>query len=93
MQAVLWEIVLWILQELVVKSAVVMSIFAAINLLLPMVLDALSPWNANVFNNAFGAIPPGMWYFLDLFRLDFGLPLVIAAYISRFVIRRLPVIG
>jgi hypothetical protein len=30
---------------------------------------------------------------LRFFRLDFGVPLIISAYVSRFLIRRLPVIG
>ncbi|MFM0318157.1 DUF2523 domain-containing protein [Paraburkholderia nemoris] len=42
---------------------------------------------------AFGAIGNDMWYFLDLCAFSFGAPLVVSAYVTRFIIRRLPIIG
>jgi hypothetical protein len=35
----------------------------------------------------------GVWWVLDLFNLSYGVPLLISAYVARFLIRRLPVIG
>ena len=42
---------------------------------------------------AFSGIPAGVWFFLDFFALDVGLPLMITAHVSRFLIRRIPFIG
>ncbi|MFM0260914.1 DUF2523 family protein [Paraburkholderia sediminicola] len=42
---------------------------------------------------AFGAIGNDVWYFLDLCAFSFGAPLVVSAYVTRFIIRRLPIIG
>ncbi|VVD71661.1 hypothetical protein PEP31012_00637 [Pandoraea eparura] len=42
---------------------------------------------------AFGAIGSDVWYFLDLCAFSFGAPLVVSAYVTRFIIRRLPIIG
>lgn len=42
---------------------------------------------------ALGGIGAGTWFFLDLAGFSYGFPLVIAAAASRFIIRRLPVIG
>lgn len=42
---------------------------------------------------SFGGIPAGVLYFLDPFRLDLGIPMILAAYAIRFIIRRIPVIG
>lgn len=42
---------------------------------------------------AFSQIPPGMWYFFDLFKLGTGIQLTLAAYVTRFAIRRMPVVG
>lgn len=42
---------------------------------------------------ALAAFPPTLWYFLDLMRLDIGIPLVLSAYGTRFLIRRIPFVG
>ncbi|MGC5809330.1 DUF2523 family protein [Ralstonia pseudosolanacearum] len=42
---------------------------------------------------AFGAIGNDVWYFLDLFAFSYGAPLLVTAYVTRFIIRRLPIIG
>lgn len=41
----------------------------------------------------FAALGPGSLYLMDLFQLPFGIPLILAAYLGRFLIRRLPVVG
>lgn len=38
-------------------------------------------------------LPADVLFFLGVFRLDVGLPMVIAAFVLRFAIRRLPIIG
>ncbi|UEP46589.1 DUF2523 family protein [Burkholderia sp. B21-005] len=42
---------------------------------------------------AFGGITSGVWYFMDLFAFSYGVPLVVSAFATRFIIRRIPVIG
>ncbi|MFJ9450276.1 DUF2523 family protein [Herbaspirillum sp. NPDC101397] len=49
--------------------------------------------SANSLNGAFIGLSPGIWFFMDLFAFPFGIPLVIAASVSRFIIRRIPLIG
>ena len=39
------------------------------------------------------SIPAGALYFILVFRIDVGLPMILGAFIVRFTIRRLPVIG
>lgn len=41
----------------------------------------------------FGSIGEGTWYFLDLCAFSIGAPMIVTAYVTRFVIRRLPIIG
>lgn len=43
--------------------------------------------------SALTAFPPTLWYFLDLMRLDLGIPLMLGALTTRFLIRRIPFIG
>ena len=48
---------------------------------------------ADSLTGALGGIPTAVWYFLDLFAFSQGLPIVLAAVATRFIIRRIPVIG
>jgi len=55
-------------------------------------LTTLLPSSGSL-TSAFSGITSGIWYFLDLFAFSQGLPLVLSAVATRFIIRRLPVIG
>jgi hypothetical protein len=48
---------------------------------------------AAALNGAFGGLGSGVWYFLDLCGFSVGAPAVVSAYVMRFIIRRIPVIG
>jgi hypothetical protein len=48
---------------------------------------------ASTLSQAFGGIPNSVWYFLDLFSATTGFSTVISAFATRFIIRRIPVIG
>lgn len=94
MAAILWPIVAWLLREVVVKFVVFSAVFALVAFLVPYAVSHLSGFIGTAgLTGAFASIPSGVWYFLDFFRLDYGLPLCISAIVSRFLIRRLPVIG
>lgn len=56
------------------------------------ILGTLLP-SSNSLNGAFSGITSGVWYFLDLFAFPQGLPLIISAFVTRFIIRRIPIIG
>ena len=43
--------------------------------------------------SALSQIPSGVWYFLDIFQLTFGLEVLIASLVARFLLRRLPFVG
>jgi len=38
-------------------------------------------------------LPPGVLYWLGLFQVQYGLGLVVGAYVLRFILRRIPLIG
>ena len=44
-------------------------------------------------DSLFNQIPAGMWYFLDIFKFATGFNLCLSAFVLRFMIRRIPVIG
>jgi hypothetical protein len=47
----------------------------------------------SAITNSLAGLPAGVWYFLELSRIDVGLPAIITAWATRFVIRRIPIIG
>lgn len=87
-------VITWLIRDVVVKFLVFTAIFALIAFLVPKAIGYLGSFiNPGGLTSAFGAISPGVWYFLDFFQLAYGVPLLISAWVSRFLIRRLPVIG
>lgn len=87
-------LVTWIFRDVVVKFLVFVAVFALVAFLVPKAIAYLGNFiNPGGLTSAFGAISPGVWYFLDFFQLGYGVPLLISAWVARFLIRRLPVIG
>lgn len=94
MQAILWPIVSWLLREIIVKFVVFTAVFALVAFLVPKAVEFLAPWlNTAGLAEAFAGLGSGVWFFLDFFQIGFGVPLLISAWVTRFLIRRLPVIG
>jgi hypothetical protein len=94
MQILLWQILTWVFREIVIKFLVFTAVFALVALLVPYAVSYLTSFiGTGPLTSAFSALPAGVWYFLDLFRAGFGIPLCISAMVSAFMIRRLPVIG
>lgn len=94
MQAIFWPIISWIFREIVIKFAVLTGLFAVLAFVIPKAIDLLGPWlGTSSLSNAFSGLGSGVWFFLDFFQLGYGVPLLISAAVTRFLIRRLPVIG
>lgn len=94
MQAILWPIFSWFLREVIVKFVVFAAIFLVLSLFVPMAVSYLGPWlGSSSLTNSFAGLSSGVWFFLDFFNLAYGVPLLISAFVTRFLIRRLPVIG
>jgi hypothetical protein len=81
----------FIFRSVMVKFVVFFALFFVvtefISLLAPMLPDASG------IRGALGGIPDSVWYFLDLFNVSAGIPILLSAYVTRFLIRRIPVIG
>ena len=94
MAALFWPIIQWIFRTVLIKFVVMAALFAVVGFLVPYVVSFIVGFlNVDALNSAFGALPSGVWYFLNYCEVPFGLPLLISAYISRFLIRRMPVVG
>lgn len=81
----------WVFRGVVVKFVV----FTALYLVVAELVGAMTSWlpTGAALTSAFAGIGAGTWYFLDLFAFSVGLPLLISAFVTRFIIRRIPVIG
>lgn len=94
MQALIWSVLSWVLREVVIKFIIVASFLAVFAIFVPWAVEYLLPFiGVASLDAAFAFITPGVWYFLDFFDFGFGLPVLISAYVARFLIRRIPVIG
>lgn len=81
----------WIFRSIVVKFGLFFALFFITTEFAGFVA-ALVP-NGSSVTGLFGNIAAATWYFLDVFSFGTGLSLVVSAYATRFIIRRLPIIG
>lgn len=82
----------------VFRAAIVkFVIFTAIALLVAALAVAVFNELVNIdlfgFSNMLSSLPDGILYFLDVFQFAVGIPMLLGAFVARFTIRRLPVIG
>ena len=83
----------WFVRSVLVKFFVFFGLFfVTVGFVEVLNASGLLP-TADSFNNAFNQIPATVWYFLNLCRFNYGVQLIIAAHATRFIIRRIPVIG
>jgi len=91
MQAILWSVVSWLLREVIVKFFIVAGVYVVITVMLPLMLDLLSPYlGVASLTQAFASLPPNLWFFLEVARLDVGLPSLLTVAVSLFILRRVP---
>lgn len=84
----------WIFRGVVVQFLVLTAVVALVVFLVPFAIEQIGAFiGTSGLSSAFSGLPAGIWYFIDLARLDFGVPWVLSAFVARFLVRRLPVIG
>ena len=84
----------WIFRVVVVKFVILTAVFAVLAVVVPKAIELIAPHLGTAsLTSAFSGIDSGVWFYLDFFALSYGVPLVISAYVTRFLIRRLPFIG
>lgn len=81
----------WMVRSLLVKFFVFFAFYFITTEFVGFVVT-LIPSPSSV-TGTFSGMASGTWYFLNVFMVTQGLSAVVSAYATRFVIRRLPVIG
>lgn len=89
-----WTTVSFIFRTVVIKFVIFTAMFLLLSELLPMVIRIVGFRSfTSTLATSLLQIPSSVWFFLNAFRFDVGVPLILSAYASRFVIRRLPLVG
>ena len=81
----------WVFRSVLVKFVLYFALYF-VTVEFTQIMITLLP-AASSINGAFSGITASVWYFLDLFAFSQGLPIVLSAIATRFIIRRIPVIG
>ncbi len=81
----------FLVRSILVKFVVYFALFFITTEFLTVIGDML-PTGADL-TTALGGVPADVWYFIDLFNVSAGIPLLLSAWVTRFIIRRIPVIG
>lgn len=83
----------FVFRSLIVKFVVFFGLFFIVTEFVSVLTGSGLLPSADSMTDAFGGVPAAVWYFLDLFNFSMGFPLLVSAYATRFIIRRIPVIG
>jgi hypothetical protein len=83
----------FVVRSLIAKFFVFFALFFITTEFLQVLMSSGLFPSASSLNGAFGGIPSATAYFFRLFALDTGISMLISAYVTRFIIRRIPLIG
>lgn len=84
-------ILAWLVRSVLVKFVFFFAMYFITTEFLAVIVNMLP--TSSSLNTALSGIAANTAYFLDAFALQTGLSLVVSAYVTRFMIRRIPVIG
>ncbi|AMQ93041.1 hypothetical protein ACT75_00135 [Aggregatibacter actinomycetemcomitans] len=83
----------WLFDSVVLKFIVFSLIYLCIQEVVPLLLDIFVGDKFDEIKQLLGQVPENVAYILKMFRVDFAFKVVLSAYLMRFVIRRIPIIG
>jgi hypothetical protein len=86
-------IVGFVLRGVVVKFLILTAIYYVVTWIAESVLTQLDISSLTGLQTIINSLPDGLLYFMGVFRFDVGLPLILGAMLTAFIIRRLPIIG
>ncbi|TAI90442.1 MULTISPECIES: DUF2523 family protein [Pectobacterium] len=92
MLASLYSGLSFLLRSVVMKFGIMFALFFVVQEFVPVLLSLVNVSPLPLVE-LFNQLPDSVWYFLNLFQVPTGLTLMVSAIISRFIIRRIPLIG
>lgn len=85
------SVLAWVFRSLLVKFVLFFALYFITSEFVGFVV-ALLPGTSAV-DDALSGIGATTWYFLNVFEIQAGVAMVVSAYVTRFIIRRMPIIG
>lgn len=83
----------YVISGVTIKFVLLTGLYYVITWIADTLLSQLDISPLTGLQTVLNAIPSGVLWFLGHMRADIGVPLVLGAYLTSFLIRRLPVIG
>lgn len=83
----------WVFRGLVIKFIILSAIYYVVTWIAESVLNQLDISPLTGLQTVIDALPDGILFFMGVFRFDVGIPLILGAMLTAFIIRRLPIIG
>ncbi|EOY8363557.1 DUF2523 family protein [Salmonella enterica subsp. salamae] len=91
MTSVLYGVLGFLLRSVVVKFTVFFALYFIVQEFVPLILNMVNrqlPLLALI-----SEIPDSLKYFFAVFKIIDGINIILSAFVTRFIIRRIPVIG
>lgn len=86
----------FVLRSVIVKFVLFYGIYFVVREFVPALTSYgffSGSGKASALSSALNSVPSSVWYFLDLSNFSMGVSMVLSAYVTRFIIRRIPLIG
>lgn len=83
----------WIFRGVVIKFVILTALYYVVTWIAESVLGQLDISPLTGLQTVINSLPGGILYMMGVFKFDVGLPLLLGAMLTKFVIRRLPIIG
>lgn len=81
----------WFLKTVVIKFVLFAGLYFVVHEFIGFIGEKLPTFAG--FDELFGGLPAGLWYFLDIMQFPSGFSMVLSAYLLRFMVRRVPFLG
>lgn len=91
--AALGRILTWCLSSGAIKWAIMAFLWFGLVVLLDVVISLLPTWFTGEGLSSSSNFTPQIWFFMDYFNVQLGISMTLAAFATRFLIRRIPFIG
>ena len=91
MTSVLYGVLGFLLRSVIVKFTVFFALYFIVQEFVPLILDMVNrqlPLLALI-----SSIPDSLKYFFSVFKVIDGINIILSAFVTRFIMRRIPVIG
>lgn len=85
------SVLAWVFRSLLIKFVLFFALYIITSEFVGFIV-ALLPGTGAV-DDALSGIGATTWYFLNVFEIQAGVAMVVSAYATRFIIRRMPIIG